>query len=474
MARKLRRYRFGGVPRLTREQVRVQNALVAHLPETTFEHGFKERLRAAIEPLVHVDVDLWLDEISHVEPGGLLRVLGSPFCAAVIGVLPKTERVLVQVDLPIAQQAIDRLLGGNADDVDDQRPLSEIEEGVFAFVFLRILKLLQDDAGAELDLGLRLEGIVGEPDALKARVDVEAAYIVLSFKLFFDVAVGVCRVLLPRSLVERDLSSISEGEGPARSRRRRALMRRAPRVSLLRSTLSVQIGQIALAYDDLAGLERGDIVLIEGSEVRMAEGALGGRVQMRVGGGHFGVMNGSVGVGESGRYEVALEEIVPLAPPASEGEVAGDAEYEEEENAMERSKPLDEMGFRNALRARTRARLTGARLNGDKRALETGDGVEGDAEHSDDEEEQAYEEEQEPLEESAHLLGDVSVAMVVELGRVDVSASDVLGLRPGQVIELSRSPGDPVDLVVDGKRLGKGEVVEIEGELGVRILSLSK
>jgi len=46
--------------------------------------------------------------------------------------------------------------------------------------------------------------------------------------------------------------------------------------------------------------------------------------------------------------------------------------------------------------------------------------------------------------------------------------------RRGQVIELSRSPGEPVDLVVDGKRVGKGELVEIDGELGVRILSLVK
>jgi len=66
------------------------------------------------------------------------------------------------------------------------------------------------------------------------------------------------------------------------------------------------------------------------------------------------------------------------------------------------------------------------------------------------------------------------VAMVVELGRVMVSAADVMGLRPGQVIELSRQPGEPVDLVVDGKRIGKGELVEIDGELGVRLLSLAR
>ena len=72
------------------------------------------------------------------------------------------------------------------------------------------------------------------------------------------------------------------------------------------------------------------------------------------------------------------------------------------------------------------------------------------------------------------MLDDVTVSMVVELGRVNVSATDILGLRAGQIIELVRSHKDPVDLVVDGKRVGQGELVEIEGELGVRILSLVK
>ena len=76
--------------------------------------------------------------------------------------------------------------------------------------------------------------------------------------------------------------------------------------------------------------------------------------------------------------------------------------------------------------------------------------------------------------EAAAMLADVSVPMVVEMGRVKVSASDIVGLRPGQVIELSRSPGDAVDLVVDGRRIGRGELVDIEGELGVRILDLAR
>lgn len=99
-----------------------------------------------------------------------------------------------------------------------------------------------------------------------------------------------------------------------------------------------------------------------------------------------------------------------------------------------------------------------------------GDGRLVEGEHSDNEEGG----DEGPAPEAAGLLDDITVAMVVELGRVMVSAADVVQLRPGQVIELTRAPGEPVDLVVDGKRIGKGELVEIDGELGVRILSLAR
>jgi flagellar motor switch protein FliM len=57
---------------------------------------------------------------------------------------------------------------------------------------------------------------------------------------------------------------------------------------------------------------------------------------------------------------------------------------------------------------------------------------------------------------------------------VQLTADEVIRLRAGQIIELGRSPADPVDLVVAGKLLAKGELVEIEGSLGVKILSLVK
>jgi flagellar motor switch protein FliM len=477
MARRLRRYKFSGLPRLSREQVAVSNALLSYLPQTPFEHDFKDRLRAAVEPLVHADVDLWFDNVSHVEPGGLEGVLCDPTCSAVIGMLPTEHKVIAEFDLTVAQQAIDRMLGGKAEDVDGQRALSEIEEGVFSFIVLKILALMQEDYASESQLSLKLGGIYGSWDELAPRVDGNQEHVCVAFKLFFDLAVGFVRLYLPVSLVQKQAVTPQPLPGPALSRRLRRLAELSPRIGALKVNLCVEVGAIPFSVADLDALDAGDIILIEDPQVRLVDGALSGQVNSHVGEGRHGVIAGTLMVGEAGAYEVAIDQVLPGAQPEAAGALAQESEMDEE-HANEMSRAPDARGAEHAARARTHLAERAGRV--DTRPLPHGDEESLVEEHSEGEyDEEGYDEEdeggyEEPLAESAGMLDDVAVAMVVELGRVSVSAADIMHLRPGQVIELSRGPGDPVDLVVDGKRLGKGELVEIEGELGVRILELGK
>ena len=72
----------------------------------------------------------------------------------------------------------------------------------------------------------------------------------------------------------------------------------------------------------------------------------------------------------------------------------------------------------------------------------------------------------------AALVDDIPLHVAVELARVAVTAEEVVALREGQVIVTGKSPGDRVELTVNGKVVAHGELVEVEGQLGVRIESL--
>lgn len=82
--------------------------------------------------------------------------------------------------------------------------------------------------------------------------------------------------------------------------------------------------------------------------------------------------------------------------------------------------------------------------------------------------------EEENLSQSAEFVQSVPVTIVVELGRRSMTISDVTRLRLGQIIDLQRIPSEPVDLTIDGRVIGKGELVDVDGDLGVRILKLMR
>ena len=76
--------------------------------------------------------------------------------------------------------------------------------------------------------------------------------------------------------------------------------------------------------------------------------------------------------------------------------------------------------------------------------------------------------------ENIGLIKDVPLEVTVELGRTTKSISDILDFSPGTIIELDRIAGEPIDVLVNGKFVAKGEVVVIEESLGVRITEIIK
>jgi len=70
------------------------------------------------------------------------------------------------------------------------------------------------------------------------------------------------------------------------------------------------------------------------------------------------------------------------------------------------------------------------------------------------------------------LLLDVVVPVSVELGRTSLTVKDILSTCQGSVIELNRAAGEPVDIMVGGKPLARGEVVVVKDRFGVRITEL--
>ncbi len=77
-----------------------------------------------------------------------------------------------------------------------------------------------------------------------------------------------------------------------------------------------------------------------------------------------------------------------------------------------------------------------------------------------------------PAQENIGLIRDVPLDVTVELGRTKKSISEILDFAPGTIIELDRIAGEPIDVLVNGKFVAKGEVVVIEESFGIRVTEI--
>jgi flagellar motor switch protein FliN/FliY len=64
---------------------------------------------------------------------------------------------------------------------------------------------------------------------------------------------------------------------------------------------------------------------------------------------------------------------------------------------------------------------------------------------------------------------DVPVELSVEIGRTTMTIGETLAIGPGSIVSLNRAIGEPVDLLVNGKRIARGEVVAVDEEFGLRV-----
>jgi flagellar motor switch protein FliN/FliY len=70
------------------------------------------------------------------------------------------------------------------------------------------------------------------------------------------------------------------------------------------------------------------------------------------------------------------------------------------------------------------------------------------------------------------LLMDLTLPIAIELGRTQMMIRDILDLQRGSVVEFEKLASEPVDILINGKKMAEGEVVVIEKHFGIRVTNL--
>lgn len=474
----------------------LHRALLRIMPESLFEPGFLRRIRKLLNQVTDMDIDLWFDSIRVIKRTHLRALMPGTTFLAVVGLAPLSEKILVEVDLHFVYAIVHRLLGGHRLAVDIHRPLTDIEQGVFSYLLLKVLQLFQGEVNNVEQVAVRLEDMRND---IKSTADIlrnEDFFLCVNWKMNFDLDVGYVRALLPVGLARRIIPQ-SPPPGSALQRQIHNRIRtRMDRLAAVTVEAGVEIGRIELTRPDIEALEPGDIILPEETQVAFNGEGVEGNAVMRVGLGKRAALHGTVGLqGEQYVFQIGQIEVSVTPGEHDPQMVHGEhgnpeevmAEYEDPhyeeaddgsttpDDVLDEDYGIDDENEGEGDDEQYQDYEEGYGEYEDQGYEGEGEGYEGEAYEG-----EGYEGEEVPIDdndnlaEAEPLLGDIPIAVVVELGRVQLTADEVIRLRSGQLIELGRSPTDPVDLVVNGKLLAKGELVEIEGALGVKLLNLVK
>lgn len=425
-------FAFSRLEKISKSYVQLLRGLEWMLPNVRSNGEVAESVRDRLQEMIDEKVTLATESVHVVNPAKARRFVSDPTFLAVLAPLPNKTRGLLEVELGLAHMVIDMLLGGAGEAVA-LRPLTDIEEGVLTYVLIETLKVLAPTIDPALPK-LRLESVCRTFDEAVSILGEDEHLAVVQLKAMIGEHSGYVRIFIPESVLS--MAHPSTDAAVRRARRSADAQAHAGRLSTVKVWLRAEIGQVEISAADLRQVREGDVILVDGLKTRPDLGEPGTAV-LRLGAGRQGSLTAEVTV-EDKRYSAKITEIAVGAPdvPREPPEDAAPPPVVEDEARVEQE------------------------LLGDAPDDSTNPGK---LPRSNDVENP----------EGADLLNDIPLQIAVELGRVAMTAEEVVGLKVGHVIDLNRSAGEPLDLSVNGKVVARGELVEVDGNLGVRILSLA-
>ncbi len=425
-------FKFSGLRRISRRHARMVRRV-----EWLFPHGVGgaqvgETVKKRLSDLFDDKVSITAESILCIRTSDLKRNVSEPTFLGLLGTLPDGKKGLVEVELALSHVVIDLLLGGTGEAVA-LRPLTDIEEGVMTYVVLETLKAVAPTMDPALPR-LRLEGVAPSVDHILQAIDEEEHLVVVQFKLVVGAHTGFLRMFLPGSMLEA--LDPPEGAPLRRARRKKDLAAHSARLKSVKTMLRAEIGLVEILASDLASLRHRDVVMVENISARPDLGQ-GGSAVLRIGRGQLGHVDADISVAD-GRVQATVKGVVidQEAPPLLFG-AEDDSSLAQEDGEGENAAAIDEVD------SATNPHLEAKRVSEPAQANEAAD-----------------------------LLNDVPLQLAVELGRVPITAEEIVALKVGQVIDLNRVAGEPVELSVNSRIVARGELVEVDGNLGVRVLSL--
>ncbi len=412
---------FDWLPRMERRQVRMEHILARALPEDRLPRALSW-LEQAIGAAITLDRPEVLWRASGLTRSGLIVHLTAPRLGT---------RLALGIETPLAHAVVDRLLGFDRSFGESRLQLTPVEWGVWSFLVLRALDSLEAGAAADRRDRPVDPQLLGPGDLTLDRVGPDqfdptdlGSIVTVRWSVHMEKITSTVRLWLAESVIQERLAVSA---GPALDWLGRADKPEGPEL-LARPNLRIPPGELSSAWCAVAGLVSmplGLRPLRAGSVLPFVEPRLVGTA--RSPGGPVDL------VLDLGDQDVRFR--IPARPVAESGARLLRLD----------TGPVQERRPRDPLVETRTVRTPMSQPSASQKPSTPPAGV-------------------------AAL--DVPVTLTVELGRVNMTLTQLADIKPGDVVELGRHSRAPVELTSGGRLVARGELVLIDTELGVRVTNV--
>ncbi|HEY0078968.1 MAG TPA: type III secretion system cytoplasmic ring protein SctQ [Pyrinomonadaceae bacterium] len=429
------------LPRLTREEARLSEA-IASLPPR-LKPDARNALAEVLALYTHhtprdiafASLDLKETQAPSDESVSPTGEALAPRVFVVLRVEPTGARIAAEMEAAFAASVVNLVLGGEGSAPDSLRPLSRAELAVIEFLWLGVLREMNELTGAPLWrvdaltseipawLGGRAEpgaSRAGETsDASTSSASLPTRFLVLSLRLRIGRLSGLVRF----SFTPEALKALDEARNPLLSKCSSGRSRLSLWSQLVAEVpLGLSVGETELTGAELSQLEAGDVVLVSAPHAQWSAGRLEGRVLLFAGDARNLQIKGRVQASESSPEEQSEDEA-----PATQSLTI----------------EVEALSVFDAPAAGGHLRMNEEQTD----EFEDGNGL---------------------------TLERLAVTLRVELAARNMTLEELASLRPGQLLDLGCSPTDPVNLVAGDRRVASGELIYFEGHLGVRLTEVNQ
>jgi flagellar motor switch/type III secretory pathway protein FliN len=355
--------------------------------------------------------------------------MGRPGLIVQLTVPRLATRVALGVEVPLAHHVVDRLLGFDRPFAESRLQITPVEWGTWSFLVLRALDSLDAQSASQLDRPGD-PGLLGPGDMTLDRVGPDAfdttglgSIVTIRWAVHVGNVSGAVRLWLPESIVQLWLASPA---GTTAVEHEIALEVRTPAFQAAPNT-TVSRGELSGTWRALAGfvaLPQGLLRLRTGGILPLTETRLIGSPRNP-----SGPVDLILDLDEQG-----LRFRIPTRPVADSGG---------------RLLRLEDVMLRER---RPRGSIFATKLSRTPMSQQSAS--------------------ENPAAPPAVAPLDVPVTLIVELGRVNLTLTQLASLKPGDVVELGRHSRAPVELTSGGRLVARGELVQIDTDLGVRLTNV--